>query len=171
MKNIGKVVIGLVLIGVIGVPSVYYLGNEGYLEGEEGVVIGVMGETSIPVGSMFYLNISMDTGDMDIAGVQFSVRYDPSLVTFMMVLPGPFFPSEMRYVRYGDIDGVNGVLDGVAFVCLNGSVNGTGVVAHLVFVGDIGGCAVFGLEDVMVGDREGNEVGYRVTGDSEVMIV
>ena len=104
-----------------------------------------------------------------VAGVQFDLVYDPSLLTPQDVTQGNFFQGSESYFHNGTIDTTQGVIQGVA-----GSVIGTssgiinpGIFATVTFTAhSTTGQSPIGLTHVLLGDLEAQPLLYTLANGS-----
>lgn len=124
----------------------------------------------VGIGETFTIDILVDP-DTDIAGVQFSLSFDPSVVTANGVTEGNLLSQggASTYFISGVVDNVAGTITGV-FGTITGDrepVSQSGIFATVGFVaGTAVGTSALDLTDVIVGDLDAQSVGIEVTDGS-----
>ena len=114
----------------------------------------------VSVGKTFTISVTVDPGE-PIAGVQFDLSFDPSIITANSVIEGDLFDGFSTYFFNGTIDNINGTITGVAGVITSpgGSVSSPGTFATISFTtGSTDGASFLNLSNVIVGDPNGNPV-------------
>jgi Cohesin domain len=124
----------------------------------------------VGVGGTFTVDIVVNP-DTDIAGAQFGLSFDPSVVTANEVIEGNFLSQggASTYFITGVIDNAAGTITGV-FGTITGDgepVSQSGIFATISFTaGTAVGTSALDLTDVMVGDLQGQAVDIEVTDGS-----
>jgi len=109
-------------------------------------------------GETFTVNITVDPAEA-IAGVQFDLTFDPSLITVEEVTYGGIFGSNY-YFRNGTIDNDNGTIEGVAgsMTPVDGGITSQGTFATVEFtakgIGGISAISDIELSKVKVADPD-----------------
>ena len=119
-------------------------------------VVNVDTPGQVEAGEQFIVNVVVEPGE-EIAGVQFDLAFDPTLVTVESVAEGDLLTQggAATYFSSGDIDNETGHIDGVAGAIITPgqvvSAEGTFAVVTLV-AGTAGGTCPFTLSGVIAGD-------------------
>ena len=113
-------------------------------------------------GQKFTVDILVEPGD-PIAGVQFDLAFDPSVVTIDKVEEGDLLKQSgaSTYFNPGEIDNATGNIIGVAgaITTPGDTVSSSGTFATvIVTAGKKGGSCPLNLSKVIVGDKEGKPV-------------
>jgi hypothetical protein len=129
---------------------------------QEITIVSVSAPSQIETGERFTINILVEPG-AEIAGAQFELAFDPSLVTVDSVKEGQLFSQSgaATYFSPGIMDNVTGVITGIAGVVTTPgqTVSGTGIFAIITLTaGKAGGTCSFTLSDVLVADINGISV-------------
>jgi len=124
----------------------------------------------VGVGEDFTVNISVDP-DTDMGGAQFSLSFDPSLVTANDVIEGNLLSQggASTYFISGIIDNAAGTITGVfgAITADGETVSQSGIFATISFTaGTAVGTSALDLTNVIVGDSQGQAVDIEVTDGS-----
>jgi hypothetical protein len=127
----------------------------------------------VDIGETFTVDIFVDP-DTGIAGAQFSLSFDPSLITANEVTEGNLLSQggASTYFMAGTIDNVAGTITGVAgFITAPGEVvSQSGIFAIISFTtGTAVGTSALDLSNVIVGNLQAQAVDITVT-DGEVII-
>jgi len=95
-----------------------------------------------------------------VAGVQFDLTFDPTLLTAKEVTYGDIFGSSNYYFQNGTIDNENGSIKNVAGIITGGSsVSSSGVLARIMFTAsNETGISYLNLSEVIIGDSSGGEI-------------
>ena len=106
-----------------------------------------------------------------IAGAQFYLEFDPSLLTAISVSEGNLLNQDgfNTFFRPRIIDNVQGSISGVASVIITpgGTANAPGTLATITFIaGTNEGTSPLYLKNVIVGDKEGQQVVVQVSSGS-----
>jgi hypothetical protein len=125
---------------------------------------------AVGTGETFTVDVAVNP-DTDIAGMQFSLSFDPSIVTANDVTEGDLFSQggASTYFIAGIIDNVAGTITGVfGTIAAEGeTVSQSGVFATISFTaGTAVGTSALDLTDVIVGDLQGQAVDIEVTDGS-----
>jgi len=122
----------------------------------------------IMMGETVTVNIHISPQEY-VAGVQFDLIYDPSLLTPQKVIQGNFFQGSESYFNNGAIDTTQGVIQGVAGSVLginSGTIN-PGIFATVTFTTQSKmGQSPIGLTHVLVGDHEAQPFFYTLVNGS-----
>lgn len=164
MEKIHKIVGPLLVIAIISIPTLLYLYGE--TEQKENVTWLGFDEPGDFTG-MFYVNVTLEP-HIPIAGVQFDVLYNSSVLQYMAMLPGELFPNNSSYIWYGNVD--NNSITGNAFVCLNREINQGGVICHLVFTVLQPGETTIELDNIIVGNKYGEAIESGIKNSLEVTV-
>ena len=124
----------------------------------------------VGVGETFTVDIVVDP-DADIAGAQFGLSFDPSVLTANEVTEGNLLSQggASTYFIAGIIDNVAGTITGVFGTIMGGgeTVSQSGIFATVSFTaGTAVGTSALDLTDVMVGDLQGEAVDIEVADGS-----
>jgi hypothetical protein len=125
-------------------------------------VVSVTTPGQVEAGEQFVINVMVEPGT-EIAGVQFDLAFDPSLVTVDSVAEGTLLSQggANTYFSPGSINNVSGNIDGVAgaIITPGQTVSSAGTFAAItVTAGAGGGTCLFTLSGVIVGDINGQPV-------------
>lgn len=123
-------------------------------------------EVRVENGDIFELEIVANPS-VQIAGYQFSIRYDSSVLDFLALREGNFFRKHglNTYFYEGSADRTAGVLRDVACVVLSeGGVSENGTLAIIRFRAKKTGQSTITLFDVIVGNPLGEQVEIHVQG-------
>jgi hypothetical protein len=139
--------------------------------------VSAAGETTVTVsapanvdpGETFTVNIAVTPGITPIAGVQFDLAFDPSLVEVDSVVQGNLLTQDgdTTYFVSGTIDNAAGTITGTAgaITTPGGSVANPGTFAVITLTASAqGGISPLTLSNVVVGDVNGQPVQIIVTG-------
>ena len=129
---------------------------------QETTAVSISAPSQINVGEQFIVNILLEPRTA-IAGVQFDLAFDPSLVTVDSVEEGQLLSQggAATYFNPGVIDNAAGAINGVAgAITIPGqTVSGAGTFAIIILTaGTRGGTCPLTLSDVIVGDIDGQSV-------------
>jgi len=124
----------------------------------------------VSIGETFTVDIVVDP-DTDIAGAQFGLSFDPSVVTANGVTEGNLLSQggASTYFMSGIIDNVAGTITGVfgAITADGETLSQSGIFATISFTaGTAVGTSALDLTDVIVGDLQGQAVDIEVTDGS-----
>jgi len=124
----------------------------------------------VSIEETFTVDIVVDP-DTEIAGAQFGLSFDPSVVTANEVTEGNFLSQggASTYFIAGIIDNVAGTITGVfGTIAAEGeTVSQSGVFATISFTaGTAVGASALDLTDVIMGDLQGQAVDMEVTDGS-----
>ncbi len=115
---------------------------------------------------IFTVNVNIDPKE-EIAGVQFDIVFDPSLVLVENISYGGFFGPEDTTALFlpGNIDNINGIIKDCSGVYLGeGGISSPGTIAVITFTSKIGsGTSLISLSDVQIGDSEAQPVPIEIT--------
>ena len=132
---------------VVGIPSRMYL--------EPSVVRTSNGE-------VFSVEVRVDTGDFVVAGAQFNLTFDPSILEITGVTEGSLLNQDGAgtYFSGGTLDNDSGSLsDVVGAITSSGAyVTTGGVFAVVSFLAKGDGTSTLGLSNAIVGDNNAEEV-------------
>jgi hypothetical protein len=122
------------------------------------------------VGETFTVDIVVDP-DTEIAGAQFGLSFDPSVVTANGVTEGDFLSQSgaSTYFIAGIIDNVAGTITGVfgTIEAEGETVSQSGIFATISFTaGTAAGTSALALTNVIVGDLQGQAVDIEVADGS-----
>jgi hypothetical protein len=136
-------------------------------------VVSVTTPGQVETEEQFVISVVVEPG-AEIAGVQFDLAFDPSLVTVDSVAEGDLLSQDgaNTYFSPGSIDNVSGNIDGVAgaIITPGQTVSATGTFAVItVTAGTEEGTCPFTLSGVIAGDINGQPVVVN-TIDSQVII-
>jgi hypothetical protein len=125
-------------------------------------VVSVATPGQVGAEEQFVVNVVVEPGE-EIAGVQFDLAFDPTLVTVESIAEGDLLSQggAATYFSPGSIDNVSGNIDGVAgaIVTPGQTVSAAGIFAVItVTAGSEGGTCPFTLSGVVVGDINGQPV-------------
>ena len=128
----------------------------------------------VGVGETFTVDIVVDP-DAEIGGAQFSLSFDPSLVTANDVIEGNLLSQggASTYFISGAIDNAAGSITGVfgAITADGETVSQSGVFATISFTaGAAVGTSALDLTNVIVGDSQGQAMDIEVT-DGRVSVI
>lgn len=163
-KSIRGVIIPITLAIVLLLP-VTRISAAGTTE----VTVSTPGET-IGQGEQFQVDIYV-VPDSDIAGMQFELSFDPSLVTVDNIVEGDLLGQNgaSTYFSSGIIDNSSGIITAVygAITSPGQTVSTAGVFATVTFTASLsGGACPMLLSDVIVGDPNGNSVPVNIVQGS-----
>ena len=124
-------------------------------------------------GETFMINVTIDP-DTSIAGVQFDLRFDASLVSADRVTEGDILKQDgaNTYFSPGTIDNTTGMITGVAgaITTPGATVSSSGVLATIRMTAKtVRGTSPLNLSNVIVGDINGNPVSI-IVDDGSVII-
>lgn len=111
----------------------------------------------VPAGSTLTVNITADPAE-PIAGIQFNVAFNSSLLTAVSVTQGDFFEGHDSYFIPGSIDNDTGVITNIAGALTPSGpgITTSGTVAVIEFVAaTVEGTATINLTDALLGDPAG----------------
>jgi hypothetical protein len=159
------------LIALLAISLVLALPGWAMAAGE--TVVSVTTPGQVEPGEQFVVNVVVEPG-AEIAGVQFDLAFDPSLVTVNSVAEGSLLSQggATTYFSSGSIDNVSGNIGGVAgaIITPGQTVSATGTFAVItVTAGPEEGTCPFTLSGVIAGDINGQPVVVN-TVDSQVNI-
>ena len=125
---------------------------------------------TVPLGQTFTIDITIDP-DVAIAGAQFDLSFDPSLVRANSVTEGNLLKQggASTYFSRGTIDNAAGKITGVAGVIITPgqTVSSPGVFATIQMTAkSVEGTSPLDLLNVIVGDINGNPVPIAVNNGS-----
>lgn len=128
--------------------------------------VSVSDPGEINEGEQFSINIQVDPGEA-IAGIQFDLAFDASLVTVDSVAEGSLLSQDgaSTYFSSGTIDNVSGTVSGVAgaITTPGQTVSTTETFAVITMTaGTAGGTSLLTLSNVVVGDINGQSVDISV---------
>jgi hypothetical protein len=134
----------------------------GLATAQTATIVSVTTPGQVQGEEQFEVNIVVEPGTQ-IAGVQFDLAFDPSLVTVDSVAEGTLFSQggAATYFSPGSIDNVSGNIDGVAgaIITPGETVSAAGTFAVIsVTAGPEGGTCPFTLSGVIAGDINGQPV-------------
>ncbi len=153
----------ILLIVGLGVPLAGLVAAAG-----ETIVSVSPSSQTVDAGGTFTIDIAVEPGEA-IAGVQFDLGFDPSLVTVSGVEEGNLLSQggASTYFISGDIDNGAGTVTGVAGAIISPgqtvSTAGTFAVITLV-AGTVDGTSSLELSNVVAGDINGNSVPIILAG-------
>jgi hypothetical protein len=129
---------------------------------ESSTTVSVSLPQTVGTGEQFTVDIVVNP-ESEIAGVQFSLFFDPLLVTVNSVSEGNLFKQSgmNSYFIPGEIDSITGMIRNVAGVSISPgrAVSSSGVLATVVFTSKLAsGVCPLVLFDVIVGNIEGKAV-------------
>jgi len=120
-------------------------------------------------GDSFSVNVGVDP-KVAIAGVQFSLSFDPSLLTANSVTEGNLLKQDgaSTFFQAGTINNVAGTITGVAgaITTPGASVSVPGTFATISFTATAEGASALDLYDVIVGNPQGQPVSITVSDGS-----
>jgi hypothetical protein len=124
----------------------------------------------VGVGETFTVDIVVDP-DADIGGAQFSLSFDPSVVTANDVTEGNLLSQggASTFFISGIIDNAAGTITGVfgAITAIDETVSQPGIFATISFTaGAVVGTSALDLTNMIVGDSQGQAVDIEVTDGS-----
>ena len=164
---------------LIGDPQ----GNPVFVITQNGTIsIGTADSTQVTItpsvqqisqGDTVTVDIHINPQDL-VAGIQFDLTFDPSLLTAHTVTPGNFFLGTESYFHNGTIDNTQGVITGVAGATLgdnSGTIN-PGNFARVIFTAQPkSGQTLVQLTNIILGDQDATPLPFTVTsGTIEVLI-
>ena len=125
---------------------------------------------TVPLGQTFTIDITIDP-DVAIAGAQFDLSFDPSLVRANSIMEGNLLKQggASTYFSLGTIDNTAGAITGVAgaIITPGQTVSSPGVFATIQMTAkSVEGTSPLDLLNVIVGDRNGNPVSITVNNGS-----
>ncbi len=140
---------------------------------QETTVISVSAPGQVNSGEQFTVNILVEPGT-EIAGVQFDLAFDPSLVTVDSVAEGNLLSQggATTYFNAGGIDNTAGTITGVAgaITTPGQTVSTPGVFATITLTaGTGGGTCPLSLSGVIVGDINGQSVPVSVVNGQVII--
>ncbi|RJR32759.1 MAG: hypothetical protein C4567_17965 [Deltaproteobacteria bacterium] len=126
-------------------------------------------DKTVTVGETFTLDVVV-TPAVVIAGAQFDLSFDPSVMEVTYVAEGNLLKQGVTstYFQAGVIDNPNGKLTGVAgaITTPGAEVSGAGTFATVTFKAKAQGSTNLALSNVVVGNKAGQAVAVAVTGGS-----
>jgi hypothetical protein len=137
--------------------------------------VSATGETTVTVsapanvdpGETFTVNISVVPGTTPVAGMQFDLAFNPSLLSVDSVVQGNLLSQggASTYFVSGTINNIAGTVTGVAGAITEAgeSVSGLGNFAVITLTANAGGTSPLTLSNVVVGDVNGQPVQIIVT--------
>jgi hypothetical protein len=130
--------------------------------------VAVSAPADVDPGEQFTVNITVAPGTTPIAGVQFDLAFNPSLVTVNNVAEGNLLSQggSSTYFVSGTIDNIAGTISGVAgaITTPGQSVAAPGTFAVITMTASAqGGTSSLTLSNVVVGDVNGQPVQITVT--------
>jgi chitodextrinase len=166
IRNTTRSLIALLAISLV-------LALPGWAMAAEETVVSVTTPGQVEPGEQFVVNVVVEPG-AEIAGVQFDLAFDPSLVTIDSVAEGNLLSQggATTYFSSGSIDNVSGNIGGVAgaIITPGQTVSATGTFAVItVTAGPEEGTCPFTLSGVIAGDINGQPVVVN-TVDSQIII-
>ena len=122
---------------------------------------------AIDPGEQFTISISVEPNNA-IAGMQFSLNYDPAIVAVNSVTEGNLLNQggASTYFNDGDVDNVAGTVTGVfgAIISPGQTIATAGIFAVITMTAGIaGGSTPLTLSNVVIGDIGGNAVPVNIT--------
>jgi hypothetical protein len=125
-------------------------------------IVSVTTPAEVEAGEQFTVNVAVEPGT-EIAGVQFNLSFDPSLVTVDSVAEGNLLSQggAATYFSLGSIDNVAGIVSGVAgaIVTPGQTVSAAGTFAIITVTAETqGGTCPLTLSGVIAGDINGQPV-------------
>lgn len=124
-------------------------------------IVSIQPPNSTPiVGTNFSVDVAV-SGATDIAGWQFNLMFDPTIINAVDVVEGPFLQTGGITVFFeGTIDNTLGKtgLWGAALLGPNLGVTGSGVLASILFNALSTGFSPLTLSDVILVDSEANGI-------------
>jgi len=163
------------LLGILNIFLILTLGLllPGLVSAQETTNLNVSAPGGVNTGEQFTVDILIDPGTA-IAGVQFDLAFDPSLVTVDSVAEGDLLSQDgaTTYFSPGAIDNVAGTITGVAgAITTSGqTVSTAGTFATITLIaGTESGTCPLTISGVVVGDIDGQSVPVSVV-DSQVTI-
>jgi len=128
---------------------------------------------TVNVGSTFTVEVFVSPGT-EIAGAQFDLSFDPSILEVINVGEGDLFSGAGVGTYFQVMRGINnqsGKIDDVVSVILGAAgVTSPGTMAVITFRAKSPGTSTLTLSDVMVGDRSGDPVEISLS-DGSVTVV
>ena len=126
---------------------------------------------SVSTGDTFTINITVNPTE-PIAGMQFDLSFNSSLLTANSVLEGDLFHGFTTYFNSGTIDNTNGTITDVCGVAIMGNTSTPGTFAVINFTAKTtDGTSPINLSNVVVGDPNGMAVAIEVNnGNVTVML-
>ena len=154
-RNLGRLLIILLALSLVIV-------SPGLAIADVAMVVSVTTPGQVVAGEQFTVEVVVEPG-AEIAGVQFDLAFDPSLVTVDSVAEGTLLSQDdaSTYFSSGSIDNVSGNIDGVAgaIITPGQTVSATGTFAVItVTAGSASGTCPFTLSGVIAGDVNGQPV-------------
>jgi len=127
---------------------------------------------SASAGQTFTVNITVDPAEA-IAGVQFDLTFDSSILNAVGVTEGDLFDGHTSYFIGGTIDNENGAIAGVAgsMTPADGGITSKGTFATVEFTAkSVEGVSYINLSNVLIGAPDGMQVPATVeNGDVETI--
>ncbi len=169
LKNVLNILRGLAVFVLLA----SWLVNPSSVSAAETTTVSVSTPSSLGKGETFTVSISIDPG-VAIAGVQFDLSFDASLVTASQVEEGDLLSQNGTgtYFNPGTIDNETGNISGVVGIIISPGQTvakpGTFALINLT-AGTENGTCPFTLSNVIVGDVTANAVSVSVV-NSEVTI-
>jgi hypothetical protein len=163
-KNTNKYIRNLTILVVLSLAVLI----PGLAAAASNAVVSVAAPTgTLSPGQQFTVNISV-TPNNAIAGMQFNLAYNPSIVTVNSVTEGNLLNQSgaSTYFNAGQIDNVAGTVTEVfgAITSPGQTVTAAGTfVVITMTAGSVGGNCTLTLSNVVVGDINGNSVPVTVT--------
>lgn len=118
------------------------------------------------VNSATGVDLTVRAQDMvDLYGFQFTLNFNPSLLSAVSGTEGTFFPSGSSFFDAGTIDNTNGSISFVlgALIGMVNGVDGSGDLATFSFDLEQGGLAGFSLSDILFLDSFGSDIAVEST--------
>jgi rhodanese-related sulfurtransferase len=126
------------------------------------------GTITVFPGQTFVIEITVNPKG-EIAGAQFDLSFDPTLLMVDSVTEGNLFTGYTTYFNPGIIDNINGRVTGVFDVIITqgASISDPGVLAYVHFTTKISeGISFLNLSDVVAGDPDGLPLPLAITNGS-----
>ncbi len=120
----------------------------------------------VNVNDTFVVNITV-TPTLPIAGMQFDLHFNASLLEVVSVEEGNLFAGYSTFFSNGSIDNENGTIKDVYGAILGGGgVNNYGTFAKITFKAKKEGFSYLNLSDVVVGDANAQPVEVKINNGS-----
>ena len=134
-------------------------------------IVSISSTDSAEVGETIEIDIEIDPSEA-IAGAQFDLTFDPSLITVNNVQEGDLLTQDgaSSYFNTGEIDNQSGTVDGVAGVIITPgqTVSEAEVFATVTLTTKtIGGIGPLILTNVVLGNADGQSVSVSVMNDDD----
>jgi len=134
-------------------------------------IVSISSTDSTEVGETIEIDIEIDPSEA-IAGAQFDLTFDPSLITVNNVQEGDLLTQDgaSSYFNSGEIDNQSGTVDGVAGVIITPgqTVSEAEVFATVTLTTKtIGGIGSLILTNVVLGNADGQSVSVSVMNDDD----